>query len=83
MKIESHAPNLTQALTQTQPNGSSPKTGSPLDHQGDSVRISDMAAQLSADPQKLAQIEASLAAGAYQVLPSQIANSMINEALQP
>jgi anti-sigma28 factor (negative regulator of flagellin synthesis) len=46
---------------------------------GDKVQISDMAALLSADPQKLAQLTAAVQNGTYNISPSQIANSMINE----
>lgn len=45
----------------------------------DKVQISDMAALLSTDPQKLAQLAAAVQNGTYNVSPSQIANSLINE----
>jgi anti-sigma28 factor (negative regulator of flagellin synthesis) len=47
----------------------------------DSVQISSLASQLSADPSKLSQLQASFEAGTYNVSPSQIANSILNDAL--
>ena len=49
----------------------------------DKVSISDMAAQLSADPQKLAQLAASVQAGTYSISANQIASSIINSMLSP
>jgi flagellar biosynthesis anti-sigma factor FlgM len=49
---------------------------------GDNVQISDMATLLSSDPQKLAQLTAAVQSGTYNVSPSQIANSMLNEMMQ-
>ena len=48
----------------------------------DSVQISSLASQLSADPSKLSQLQAAYEAGTYNVSPSQIANSLLNDALQ-
>jgi len=77
MKIDNHSPSLTEAIAQSQPgisaNSSRRQRGS------DKVQISDMAALLSTDPQKLAQLAASFQNGTYNVSPRQIANSMINE----
>jgi|HubBroStandDraft_5_1064220.scaffolds.fasta_scaffold976163_1 anti-sigma28 factor (negative regulator of flagellin synthesis) len=63
---------------------SSPEAGQPpKPHSGlargrsDEVRISDLAAQLAADPSKLAQLQAAYQSGLYQVSPSQVANSLI------
>ncbi len=47
----------------------------------DSVQISSLASQLSADPSKLGQLQAAYEAGTYNVSPSQIANSILNDAL--
>jgi anti-sigma28 factor (negative regulator of flagellin synthesis) len=45
------------------------------------VQISTLAAQLSADPSKLSQLQAAYEAGTYNVSASQIANSILNDAL--
>jgi anti-sigma28 factor (negative regulator of flagellin synthesis) len=47
----------------------------------DSVQISSLASQLSADPSKLSQLQAAYEAGTYNVSPAQIANSLLNDAL--
>jgi anti-sigma28 factor (negative regulator of flagellin synthesis) len=47
----------------------------------DQVEISSLASQLSADPSKLSQLQAAYEAGTYNVSPSQIANSILNDAL--
>ena len=47
----------------------------------DSVQISSLASQLSSDPSKLSQLQAAFEAGTYNVSPSQIANSILNDAL--
>ena len=58
------------------------KTGSRQASQGqDQVRISSLASQLSSDPSKLSQLQASFEAGTYNVSPSQIANSILNDAM--
>jgi anti-sigma28 factor (negative regulator of flagellin synthesis) len=46
----------------------------------DSVQISSLASQLSADPSKLSQLQAAYEAGTYNVSPAQIANSILNDA---
>ena len=53
---------------------------------GDQVQLSDFASQLSAqasttDPAKLARLQAAYNSGTYNVPPSQIANSIIADAL--
>ena len=48
----------------------------------DSVQISSLASQLSADPSRLSQLQAAYEAGTYNVSPAQIANSILNDALQ-
>jgi hypothetical protein len=47
----------------------------------DSVQISTLASQLAADPSRLSQLQAAYKAGTYNVSPSQIANSILNDAL--
>jgi hypothetical protein len=47
----------------------------------DQVQISSLASQLSADPSKLSQLQATYEAQTYNVSPSQIANSILNDAL--
>lgn len=47
----------------------------------DQVQISSLASQLSADPSKLSQSQAAYDQGTYNVSPSQIANSLINDAM--
>jgi anti-sigma28 factor (negative regulator of flagellin synthesis) len=47
----------------------------------DQVQISSLASQLSSDPSKLSQLQASYEAGTYNVSPSQIANSILNDAM--
>jgi anti-sigma28 factor (negative regulator of flagellin synthesis) len=52
------------------------KAGSRQTSQGqDEVQISSLASQLSSDPSKLSQLQASYEAGTYNVSPAQIANS--------
>jgi anti-sigma28 factor (negative regulator of flagellin synthesis) len=48
----------------------------------DVVQISSLASQLAADPSKLSQLQAAFENGTYNVSPSQIANSILNDALQ-
>ena len=58
------------------------KAGSRQANQGeDRVQISSLASQLSSDPSKLSQLRASYEAGTYNVSPSQIANSILNDAM--
>jgi anti-sigma28 factor (negative regulator of flagellin synthesis) len=58
------------------------KAGSRQASQGlDQVEISSLASQLSSDPSKLSQLQASFEAGTYNVSPSQIANSILNDAM--
>jgi len=47
----------------------------------DQVQISSLASQLAGDPSKLSQLRASFEAGTYNVSPSQIANSILNDAM--
>jgi flagellar biosynthesis anti-sigma factor FlgM len=84
MKIDNNPLGLTPAVSQSPIGGGAPKAHSGHHHGGggDHVQISDMAAQLATDPQKLAQLQAAVANGTYKVSPSQIANSMINEMSQ-
>jgi anti-sigma28 factor (negative regulator of flagellin synthesis) len=48
----------------------------------DQVQISSLASQLSSDPSKLSQLQASYEAGTYNVSPAQIANSILNYAMR-
>jgi hypothetical protein len=49
----------------------------------DHVHISSLASQLSAsNPSKLSQLQAAYEAGTYNESPSQIANSILNDALR-
>jgi anti-sigma28 factor (negative regulator of flagellin synthesis) len=59
--------------------GSKP-AGQPFQGQ-DQVQISSLASQLSSDPSKLSQLQASYEAGTYNVSPAQIANSILNDAM--
>ena len=64
--------------------GSSPSGAKPNPRPGcgqDQVQISSLATQLSADPSKLSQLQAAYENGTYNVSPSQIANSILNDAL--
>jgi anti-sigma28 factor (negative regulator of flagellin synthesis) len=47
----------------------------------DQVQISSLASQLSSDPSKMSQLQASYEAGTYNVSPAQIANSILNDAM--
>jgi anti-sigma28 factor (negative regulator of flagellin synthesis) len=47
----------------------------------DQVQISTLASQLSSDPSKLSQLQAAYESGTYNVSPSQIANSILNDAM--
>lgn len=81
MKIDNSAP---QAILPS-PIGATPSSSGKTQLSGqrqsgsDQVQISDMASLLSSDPQKLAQLTAAVQNGTYNISPSQIANSMINE----
>lgn len=79
MKIDNHSPNPTEAIAQSQPSVLSKTNSGRRQSSSDKVQISDMAALLSTDPQKLAQLAAAVQNGTYNVSPSQIANSLINE----
>jgi anti-sigma28 factor (negative regulator of flagellin synthesis) len=58
------------------------KAGSrPTSQRQDQVQISSLASQLSSDPSKLSQLQASYEAGTYNVSPAQIANSILNDAM--
>jgi len=74
-----NAADPTKALGTASPNGTSSKFRQGQTGAGaDQVQISNLAAQLAADPSKLAQLQAAFAAGTYRVSPSQVANSIIN-----
>ncbi len=83
MRIDNNPLTLARAIGQTPQTGQAAGktcTAGPAGS-GDQVRISDLAAQLSADPSRLAQLHAAVRSGTYNVSPSQIANSMITDAL--
>jgi anti-sigma28 factor (negative regulator of flagellin synthesis) len=87
MKIDINASNLTQSLEQAAPTNPESVKGQGHRHpttSGDQVQLSDLTSQLSAlasatDPAKLAQLQIAYKAGTYNVSPSQIAGSIINE----
>ena len=95
MTIDNNITNLTQgsnpsAINQTGQTGLTGQTtvkSHDGDHDGgDQVQLSDFASQLSAqasttDPAKLARLQAAYNSGTYNVSPSQIANSIIADAL--
>lgn len=84
MRIDNHSSNLAQPVSQPSTPDAASKTGgagSKPQAAADSVNISEMAAQLSADPQKLAQLAAAYESGTYSVSPGQIAASMIDHML--
>jgi anti-sigma28 factor (negative regulator of flagellin synthesis) len=59
------------------------KGGSHESNGEDQVHISSLASQrASSDPSKLSQLQAAYQANTYNVSPSQIANSILNDALQ-
>jgi hypothetical protein len=64
MKIENNPLGLTQPIAPSPISGGALKTRSGHDHGGgDHVQISDMAAQLATDPQRLAQLTAAVRTG--------------------
>jgi anti-sigma28 factor (negative regulator of flagellin synthesis) len=85
MRIDSSPLSLAQAVAQTQQvdqsGGKSRTNGRSAG--GDQVQISDMAAQLSTDPARLAELQSAVASGTYHVSPRQLAGSIIDDALQP
>jgi flagellar biosynthesis anti-sigma factor FlgM len=91
MTIDNNITNLTQgsnpsAVNQTGQTGLTGQTTVKSHDGGDQVQLSDFASQLSAqasttDPAKLARLQAAYNSGTYNVPPSQIANSIIADAL--
>jgi anti-sigma28 factor (negative regulator of flagellin synthesis) len=78
--------NLLSSSIAPEVSASAGKQGikSPLRQSGgeDHVHISSLASQLSAsNPSKLSQLKAAYEAGTYHVSPSQIAKSILNDAL--
>lgn len=85
MQVNNHSLSLSAAIGQTSPvdqNKTAGAKGSAGSNDSDSVQLSSLASQLAADPSRLAQLQAAYQAGTYNISPSQIANSMINDALQ-
>ena len=82
MQIRNDSLNLSSAIGQTSAidqNKVSSARNSRSTGADDSVELSSFATQLSVDPSRLAQLQAAYQSGAYNVSPSQIANSMIND----
>ena len=87
MKIDLNALNMTQSLQQTAPINPEAIKGKGLQQpagDGDQVQISDLASQLAAqastaDPERLARLQATFEAGSYNVSPDQIAASIIRD----
>jgi hypothetical protein len=83
MRIDNSAVDLSQAIGQTaDPNAPTGKTLQAHRDGADQVQISDMAAQLSTDPSKLARLQASVSARTYSVGAAQIAGSIMQEMMQ-
>ena len=79
--VDNSALNLTQSVSQAATSAHGNCASSKSRPTSDSADISQLAAQLSADPNRIAQLEAAVASGTYKVSPSQIAASLINEML--
>jgi anti-sigma28 factor (negative regulator of flagellin synthesis) len=58
------------------------KIGHGQHHGGDQVQLSGVASWPTTDTAKLATLQAAVSSGSYQVSPSQVANSIINDAMQ-
>jgi anti-sigma28 factor (negative regulator of flagellin synthesis) len=87
MQVNNNSLNLSAAIGQSSPieqnkaggaNGSHSTTA----NSGDNVQLSSLASQLAADPSNLAQLQAAYESGTYSVSPAQVANSIINDAMQ-
>lgn len=81
MRIDNSGVNLSQAISQITNTGTSATSGGSKSSKSDSVGISSLAAQLSANPEKLAQLTQAYENAAYSVSSSQIASSLINDML--
>lgn len=83
MQINNNSLNLSTAIGQTsaidQNKVGGVKNGA-CGSGGDSVQLSSLASQLAADPSRIAELQAAYQAGTYNVSPSQIANSILNDA---
>jgi anti-sigma28 factor (negative regulator of flagellin synthesis) len=62
---------------------SSSKNGAASSRQSgqDQVSISSLASQMTGDPSKLSQLQASYEAGTYNISPGRIAQSIMNDAM--
>ena len=83
MQINNSGVNNSQSIGQTTDaasSGAKVQRG-PSEH-GDQVHISDIASQLSADPERVAQLQASVSSGTYNVSAGQVAGGMIQEMMQ-
>ncbi len=82
MRIDNNSLGLTQAISRTQADQSSNKTGAGAPQRGaDQIQISDMATLLSANQSKVDKLQLAVRSGTYNVSPEQIASSIINDAL--
>lgn len=85
MQINNNSLNLSAGIGQTsavvQDTVSGVKNGQSSSG-GDSVQLSTFATLLATDPAKLAQLQAAYRSGTYNVSPSQIASSLINDAFE-
>lgn len=85
MQVNNNSLSLSAAIGQTSAVDQNKTQGAKngvCSNGGDSVQLSSLASQLAADPSRIAQLQAAYQTGTYNVSPSQIANSMINDALQ-
>lgn len=82
MRIDNNSINLASGIAQTQTADAASKNGSASkNRKTDSVGISSMAAQLSAHPERLAQLTQAYQNGTYNVSSSLIAGSLMQDAL--
>jgi len=83
MQINNSGVNQSQSIGQTPDAASSgAKVQRGYSEHGDQVQISDIASQLSADPEQVAQLQASVNSGTYNVPSSEVAGSIIQEMTQ-
>jgi anti-sigma28 factor (negative regulator of flagellin synthesis) len=85
MQVNNNSLNLSAAIGQTSavvPNKVSGAKNGQSSSGGDSVQLSGLASLLATDPTKLAQLQAAYQSGTYNVSPSQIASSLINDAFE-
>jgi anti-sigma28 factor (negative regulator of flagellin synthesis) len=75
--------NTPQTNSISSDHGASPQANKSNPRQAgqDSVQLSSLASHFSADSSKLSRLQAAYDAGTYNVSPTQIAHSMISDAL--